>query len=188
MMTGKSLDDHVRHRHSTGGSPHDRTWSLATYLVVAVRRTTGAAVQAPCQTVRPLSPQPETKPLKTLRHSVQTLKEHPRRFEFYLRDLDNHVLVESTAHSVVVRATRDNCSERRKAFFIREISAEGYIPDGYQSEPAARAVPSVDWIIDGSWQSAAFVHHPGSTFMVRLLVCGALLWAGLLTLLFLGAY
>lgn len=118
---------------------------------------------------------------------MQTQKEHARRFEFYLRDLDNHVLVESTAHSVVVRATRDNCSERRKAFFIREISAEGHIPDGYQSASAARAVPSVDWIIDGSWKGAALPPRPGSKLMLRLLVCSALLLLGMLTLLFLGA-
>jgi hypothetical protein len=118
---------------------------------------------------------------------MQTHNEHARRFEFYLRELDNHLLVESTDRSVTIRASRDNCSERRKAFFLREINAEGYIPDSCQAHIASSPAQPVRWIIDGSWKKPSPRPRLGSPFMVRLLVYGGVLWLELLTLLFLSA-
>ena len=118
---------------------------------------------------------------------MQAQKENPRKFEFYLRELDNHLLVESSAGGVLIRASRDNCSERRKAFFLREISAEGYIPDGYQADAALQTAPSVEWVIDESWKRRSAPGRSGTRFMVRALVYGVILWLELMTLVLVSA-
>jgi hypothetical protein len=109
------------------------------------------------------------------------------QFEFYIRDLDNYLLVESTGRGVIIHASRDNCSERRKAFFLREISAEGYIPDCYQADPALQTRQSVEWILDDRWEKRFAPARPGTSFVVRLLVYGTVLWLGLITLVWVNA-
>ena len=76
----------------------------------------------------------------------------PERFQLYIPDLDNHVLIENSAGDVIISATRDNFSENRKMFFIRHLSAEGYIPDHYQwfTEPAKGGFSGVKWIAPAS--------------------------------------
>jgi hypothetical protein len=118
---------------------------------------------------------------------MPTEKEIPNQFEFYLRELDNYLLVENTAHGVIIHASRDNCSERRKSFFLREISAEGYIPDRYQADPASQARQSVEWIVDDRWKKRFARTRLGSHVMVRLLVYGTVLWLGLITLVWVNA-
>jgi hypothetical protein len=73
----------------------------------------------------------------------------PTKFNLYIPDLDNHILVENNAGDVVISATRDNFSENRKMFFIRHLSAEGYIPDRYKwfTEPAESGFFGVKWIV-----------------------------------------
>jgi hypothetical protein len=117
---------------------------------------------------------------------MQTQKMNPRPYEFYLRDLDNYLLVESSARGVVIRASRNNCSERRKAFFLREISAEGYIPDRRQAPTALQPPRDVEWIIDESWKTPS-PPRLGTSLMVGLLVSATVLWLGLITLVFLNA-
>ncbi len=63
---------------------------------------------------------------------MRVQQETPTQFEFYLPELDNMVLVESGPEGVVIRAARNNFSERRKSFFIPQLAAEGYIPDIYE--------------------------------------------------------
>lgn len=63
------------------------------------------------------------------------------------------ILVENHGDSVSIRAVRDNFSERRKALFIHELAAEGFIPDEFQyfTNTDASALLGVRWVIDGSW-------------------------------------
>ena len=72
----------------------------------------------------------------------------PAKFRLYLPDLDNHVLIETSADGVVISATRDNFTNQRKKFFIRQLAAEGYIPDRYEwfSEPAEDGFFGVKWM------------------------------------------
>src|SRR5258708_19436005 len=63
------------------------------------------------------------------RQLMRTLTNPSRQHEFYFPGFDNLVLVENRPDGVVIRATRDNFSEARKSFFIRELAAEGFIPD-----------------------------------------------------------
>ncbi len=73
----------------------------------------------------------------------------PTRSQLYIPDLDNHILIENNADEVVISATRDNFSENRKIFFIRHLSAEGYIPDRYKwfSELAESGFFGVKWMV-----------------------------------------
>jgi hypothetical protein len=78
--------------------------------------------------------------------------ELPHPSKHYIPDLDNHVLIENRAYGVVISATRDNFTDKRKAFFIRHLAAEGYIPDRYEwfSEPAEEGFFTVKWIAAAS--------------------------------------
>jgi hypothetical protein len=84
---------------------------------------------------------------------MQTQSAAPESFRLYIPDLDNHVLIENSAEGVVIRATRDNMSERRKATFIRHLAAQGYIPERYRwfSEPAEDGCVGVRWMAGDSW-------------------------------------
>jgi hypothetical protein len=79
---------------------------------------------------------------------MQTQSTVPESYRLYIPDLDNHVLIETGAEGVVIRATRDNMSDRRKATFIRHLAAQGYIPERYRwfSEPAGDAYFGVKWM------------------------------------------
>ena len=71
----------------------------------------------------------------------------PKKFEIYLLDLDNHVLIENGPSGVVISTTRDNISDSRKSLLIHQLAAEGFIPDRYEwfSEPAEDGLLGVKW-------------------------------------------
>lgn len=74
----------------------------------------------------------------------------PEKVELYLPDLDNYLLIENQADGVVIRATRNNVSDRRKELLIRNLAAEGYIPDRYEwfSETTESGFIGVTWIAE----------------------------------------
>lgn len=109
-----------------------------------------------------------------------------RDFQFYFPDLDNIILVQSHEdESVTIRASKDNCSEDRKIFFIRKLAAEGFIPDQYQwFTGSTDASNGVLWIKDFSWlRRRPVVDRQTNRFMVRLLVAGSILLAAMLRVL-----
>lgn len=76
----------------------------------------------------------------------------PQQTEFYTVFPDNLILVENEEDGVLIRAARGNFSERRKAFFIHELAAEGFIPDHYQFfTNSDGGIFGVRWVIDKSW-------------------------------------
>jgi hypothetical protein len=78
----------------------------------------------------------------------------PRSFEFCFIHLDYTLLrVEEVDGRVTIRATEDTFSRRRKAFFIRQLAAEGFISDDRWSSPFDREPdsPGIRWLIDRSW-------------------------------------
>jgi hypothetical protein len=104
-----------------------------------------------------------------------------QKFELYVRDLDNHVLIENSAGGVVISATRDNFSDQRKTFFIRHLAAEGYIPDRYEwfSEPSADGFFGVKWITGASAsEHEPLPRHPRKYCTPRnaLYGCLAIVW------------
>jgi len=119
---------------------------------------------------------------------MKALLPEPQVFEFYYPDVDTLVQVEDRQDAVIVRATRDTFSDRRKARFIRELAAEGFIPDHYRWFSSDKLQPylGVHWLIDRSWvrlPKAALAET--SRIMRFLLAGGILLWLALMLWLFL---
>jgi hypothetical protein len=80
----------------------------------------------------------------------------PRCAEFRFPQLDTLVRVEVSGESVTIRATRDTFSPQRKDFFVRELAAEGFIPDQCRwssLEDAGASFGGVRWLVDHTWRS-----------------------------------
>lgn len=121
------------------------------------------------------------------RQPLQIQQSHIDQFEFYFVNLNTQVLVENRDNEVVIRATRNAFSERRKVFFIHELAAEGFIPDIYArfSSIASTSWPKVRWLIDTSWlQPNTLRPAAADRFMIRLLAGAVLLWLGMMVVLF----
>ena len=105
-----------------------------------------------------------------------------RLFEFYFRDVDTRVVVEDLDDGVVIRASRDTFSERRKQNFIRELAAEGFIADCFQW-----SCRGVRWLVDASCaRPTEAIRACADRFMIRLFVCSVLLLLGLMGTLLLS--
>ena len=120
-------------------------------------------------------------------HSIE-----PQSFEFHFHDLDTLVCVEHRQDDeVVIRATRNTFSEERKLCFIRELVAEGFVPDDCQwfyHGSGTSGHTAIRWFVDYSWCKL----NPNATaetrrFVVRILVGGILLWLLLMAGLFLSS-
>ena len=70
--------------------------------------------------------------------------------EFSTHNPPNLIVVEREGRGVLFRAAQDNFSERRKAFLIRQLAAEGYIPDQYEYYCEEVPVSGLTWVIDRS--------------------------------------
>jgi hypothetical protein len=86
---------------------------------------------------------------------MKSIPRESHTFEFCFIELDyTLVRVEESAGDVTIRATADTFSNHRKICFIRELAAEGFIPDDYRwfsltgSETYTRVVR---WLVDFSW-------------------------------------
>jgi hypothetical protein len=111
----------------------------------------------------------------------------PEAFEFCFPQLDTLLLVENSAESVVIRATRDTFSEPRKLAFIRELASEGFIADEYRWLSADRlhACAGIRWLVDYRWLALSpQVFARSRRFVVRLLAGAALTWLAMMVFLF----
>jgi hypothetical protein len=107
-------------------------------------------------------------------------------FQFYLSDLDNIILVECHEdETVTVRATKNNCSQERKTSFIRQLAAEGFLPDNYQwFSGATDGSNGVHWIKDLSWlKIQPMVRKRSNRFMKRLIIAACVLWVAMMRVL-----
>ena len=104
-----------------------------------------------------------------------------RIFEFCFIHHDyTLVRVEEEAGEVLIRATADTFNDHQKRCFVREIAAEGFIPDDFRwftlagPESYSRGVR---WVVDNSW-----LEHDGALlastqrWIRRLLVPATLVW------------
>ncbi len=113
-----------------------------------------------------------------------------RFYEFCFPKLDTLVQVQELDDEVVIRATRDTFTERRKVCFIRELAAEGFISEAYQwfSGFGGWSSLPVRWLVDYSWlKSGKNVCARTNRFMIRSIFGAILLWLGMMFALFLGA-
>jgi hypothetical protein len=107
-------------------------------------------------------------------------------FEFYFAQLDTLVWVEPSPAAVVIHSSRATFSEARKLCFIRELAAEGFIPDDYywRTLDGPEALRGVRWEVDASWlQRDAALAAQTRRFMVRLIGSAVLLWLIMMTAL-----
>ena len=83
-----------------------------------------------------------------------------RVFEFSFPQFDTLVQVEEADGAVVIRTTRDTFSEERKACFVRELAAEGFISEELRWLPGSLSGASraVRWLVDRS----SFMPEPGA--------------------------
>lgn len=114
----------------------------------------------------------------------------PSVYEFAFPALDTFVRVEAAGEAVVICASRDTFSEDRRQRFIRELAAEGFIPDHYRwlGSPAPGSAGRVVWLVDTS----GFMPGPARIAHTRRLMLGLfggslLLWLLLMGALFAGA-
>jgi hypothetical protein len=112
-------------------------------------------------------------------------------FEFCFIELDyTLVRVEESAGEVTIRATADTFSDHRKACFIRELAAEGFIPDDYRwfslTGPEAYT-RGVRWLVDFSWLKLDEALIARTNRLVRRLIFpAALLWLLFIYLIYPG--
>ena len=106
----------------------------------------------------------------------------PRCFGFDFPRLDTQVEVETTPAGVVIRASRPTFSAARKACFIRELAAEGFIDEDYRWQPTDR----VQWVVDASsfMPGAACVART-RRLMLRTFFSAAGLWLMMMSILLL---
>ncbi|MDB6068466.1 MAG: hypothetical protein JWR26_4674 [Pedosphaera sp.] len=103
----------------------------------------------------------------------------PKQYEFSSQQPENYILVESCEDGVVIRAARKNFSNERKSMFIRELAAEGFIPDQFQwfSDPDTSGYMGITWIIDSSWLHLhAAVRRESERRFFQLIGSASLLW------------
>ena len=111
----------------------------------------------------------------------------PAPIQFSTHNPPNLIVVERCRDGVVIRAAQNNFSERRKAFLIRQLAAEGYIPDPFEQFTEAAPIPGLTWIVDRSlmvvgWEATNRTRR----FMQRLIAGACLLLLCEVALAFLG--
>jgi hypothetical protein len=103
----------------------------------------------------------------------------PQKTKLFLQRPQNLIEVENSDGSVIIRAARDNFSERRKEFFVRYLAAEGFIPEDFERYP-------ITWEIDpGRVEHGSVLVQRTNRFMIRLFISALLLWLALMSLAFL---
>ncbi len=109
---------------------------------------------------------------------MKTAFNHPQ-YEFYYHEPYNLLLVEQDENGVLIRAAWNNFSDRRKACFIKEIAAEGFIPDRHQwfSNFEENGYNGIRWVVDRSWVKAnPGPAHKAKKFMMWMLLLTSFLW------------
>ena len=114
----------------------------------------------------------------------------PSRAEFYVPALDNLILVENRAEGVLIRASRDNFSRRRKVLFVHHLAAEGFIAPCHEHpfDLENDGLLGVRWVVDQTWlRISPELRRHSKRFMRRLLLWSGVLWLALMTFAFLNA-
>ena len=109
-------------------------------------------------------------------------------YEFSFPLLDTLARVDVSGEEVTIRATRDTFNAVRRAAFVRELIAEGFIPERCRwfSSREPDGYLGVRWVVDYDWLDIPpEALQTARRFMFALLAGGAMLWAVLMTALFL---
>ena len=114
---------------------------------------------------------------------------YPSQAEFRISRPQNFLVVQNWADQVVVRAARDNFSDRRKRLFVRHLAAEGFIPDRYEllALGGGSVMPGIEWIIMQPQGSALDSHRRALRQVLLTILWATLLWLSLMLFAFLHA-
>jgi hypothetical protein len=111
----------------------------------------------------------------------------PETAELSLRKPENLILVENSEDSVVIRAARDNFSERAKVCFIRYLAAEGFISGEFeQFRKSDWRGTAITWVVGHGWvrREPAYLQRL-DRFIIQLFVSASILWLAQMSLAFL---
>jgi hypothetical protein len=105
----------------------------------------------------------------------------PEKAELPLLNPKNLIVVENSEDSVVIRAARDNFSERKKVCFIRYLAAEGFISDEFQGfgKSGSRRTTSISWDQDPLKCEPARLRR-ADRLMIQLFISASALWLALM--------
>jgi hypothetical protein len=119
---------------------------------------------------------------------VNSLPVVSRQFVFRFPHVSTVVQVEVIGSSVTIRASADTFSRRRKLSFVRELVAEGFIPDEFQWSlfTEARSDYPIVWIVDRSGFEVVEENLASRRLAIRLVAATALGVAVLMGALFTG--
>jgi hypothetical protein len=114
----------------------------------------------------------------------------PQRFEFWIPNMNNHLLVENRAGIVVIRSSRNNLSSREKILITRHLALEGFIPEHHRfstgSEPGSFS--GLIWTVeDSSLKRNSADQRKALGQILELTVCAGLAWLALMAFAFLRA-
>jgi hypothetical protein len=85
---------------------------------------------------------------------VNTDRTAPCHFDFCFPRMDTLLRVEVEGRDITIRATRDTFTERQKDYFVRELAAEGFIPEEsrwFRHEGPEPWQHGVRWLVDFAW-------------------------------------
>jgi hypothetical protein len=121
-------------------------------------------------------------------HAVKSLPVVPRQYVFRFPHLSTVVQVEVIGNAITIRASADTFSRRRKISFLRELVAEGFIPDEYQwsSLSALRSDYPIVWLVDRSGFEVVGENLASRRLAIRLFAATSLIVALLMGMLFTG--
>ena len=111
----------------------------------------------------------------------------PEKAELSVLNPENLILVENSEDCVVIRASRDNFSEREKVCFIRYLAAEGFISDEFEGfRNSGWHGGSITWLVNPGWPKHERVHlRRVDRFMIQLFASASVLWLGQMAFAFL---
>jgi hypothetical protein len=109
--------------------------------------------------------------------------------EFTTHNPDNLICIERQGDALLFRAAHHNFSARPKAFLIRQLAAEGYIPDHYEHLRGEAWPASLVWVLDRTLlRPGPEARRRVSRFMQRLLLGACVLWCLEVLLVLLAAH
>src|SRR5262245_45074911 len=112
----------------------------------------------------------------------------PEKAELSLRNPENLILVENSIDEVVIRAARDNLSEKDKGWLIRYLAAEGFISNEFEDcgRPGWQSATPITWVVDHGWTRPGPVQlQRVDRFIIQLFVSASVLWLAQMAVAFL---
>jgi hypothetical protein len=110
----------------------------------------------------------------------------PASFEISTHNPENLVAVENEGGRVIMRAAYGNFSPRRKSFLIRQLAAEGYIPDRFDQCSEFSMPSDLTWVVDRTLlEVGSAAIRRSRRFMGRLLLVSCFVWLAEISLVLL---